>query len=452
MRAMGFAINRGGFVEMPSLMTPTMKGSPSGGVALQYIQGPHQEKSPSRWGLLFAPFAGASNLNVITVSREYGAGGGEVARRLAEGLGWELLDRELLHQAAAVEHVPDADLERLDEKEIRIADRFRLHPPHERYIHGVTEAARRAAARGNVILVGRGTRQLLGERAGCFHLRLVAPRDWRVERMVRLESWTPEQALARCLEMDGTRERFTRYFFGPAALQSNQYDLVVNTGRVPLDDVVAWVTALVRNEWIAETVTDFRARRVLTLARELGAGDTGFAPTLAAKLRLHDHDRDLLEQEAIRLGVPENELEKIDEQPAGIFQRLRSASLHQRYFAALGQIMSDLAARGDVLLVGRAGSRFLRVDLWAFHVRLVAPMTVRLQRVMEHRWLRAEPAQKLIAESDAQRSRFYQDYFGASWFDPLEYHMTVNSGRLGRLSVDLIAFAAERFWAGARRT
>jgi cytidylate kinase len=48
-------------------------------------------------------------MNVITVTREYGAGGGEVARRLAELLGWQLLDRELLHQAAAVEQVPDVE-------------------------------------------------------------------------------------------------------------------------------------------------------------------------------------------------------------------------------------------------------------------------------------------------------------------------------------------------------
>ena len=94
-------------------------------------------------------------MNVIAVSREYGAGGYEVARRLAEGLNWELLDRELLHQAAAVEHVPDAELERLDEKALSLADRFRLHPPHEKYLHGLREVARQAAARGNVVLVGR---------------------------------------------------------------------------------------------------------------------------------------------------------------------------------------------------------------------------------------------------------------------------------------------------------
>src|SRR6266568_7434326 len=114
-------------------------------------------------------------MNIITVSREYGAGGYEVARRLAEALGWELLDRQLLHQAAAVEHLPDAELERLDEKAVSLADRFRLHPPHQRYIHGLREAARQAAARGNVVLVGRGTGHLLRDLPGIFHLRLVAP-------------------------------------------------------------------------------------------------------------------------------------------------------------------------------------------------------------------------------------------------------------------------------------
>jgi cytidylate kinase len=388
-------------------------------------------------------------MNVVTVSREYGAGGGEVARCLAEALGWELLDRELLHQAAAVEHVPDADLERLDEKAVSTADRFRLHSPHQQYIHGLTEAARQAAARGNVVLVGRGTRQLLGDAPNSFHLRLVAPREWRVQRMAGLEGAVPERVLARCLEVDRIRERFTRYFFGAAALQPDQYDLVVNTGRVPLDDVVAGVTALLRNESVPAPVAGSAGRRVLTLARELGAGDTGFALTLGAKLSLRVWDRDLLEQEAVRLGVPESELEKIDEQPAGIFERFRPGSIYHRYFEALGQFMTELADRGDVLLVGRGGSRFLREDPRAFHVRLVAPMLVRVRRVMEHRWVREAQARQLIAESDTQRRRFCETSFGADWADPLEYHVTVNSGRLGPAAVDLVAFAAERSWGRA---
>jgi cytidylate kinase len=386
-------------------------------------------------------------MNVITVTREYGAGGYEVARRVAERLGWELLDRELLHRAAAVEHLPDAELERLDEKAVSLADRFRLHPPHQQYLHGLREAARQAAEKGNVVLVGRGTGQLLADLPNVFHLRLVADQQWRARRMATQEGWSFEQALARCTEEDRVRGRFTRYFFGPDALQPERYDLIVNTGRVALDEVIDCAVALVRAELAAEAPPASAGRRVLTLARELGAGDTGFAPTLATRLRLRDYDRDLLEQEAVRLGVPEAELEKIDEQPAGIFQRFRPGSLYQRYFEALGQLMNELAARGDVLIVGRGGSRFLREHPGAFHVRLVSPMSVRVERVMEHRWLREEPAKKLVAESDTQRRRFYQDYFGADWTDPLEYHLTANTGRLGPTAVDLLAFAAERFWA-----
>jgi cytidylate kinase len=385
-------------------------------------------------------------MRVVTITREYGAGGREVARRLAEALGWELLDHALLHQAAELEHLPDSELEPWDEKAVSMADRFRLHPPHERYLHGLTEATRRAAARGNIVLVGRGTRHLLGETPDALHVRLVAPRDKRAERMARLENWSTEEATARCIEVDRSRERFTRYFFGPDTLRPEEYDLVANTGRISLDNVVSCLVALVDRNWAEGDQAGSGGRRVLTLSRQLGAGETGFAPTLADRLGLRVYDRELLEQEAIRLGVTEAELEKVDEQPAGIFQRFRPGGLHQRYFETLGRLMGELAAEGDVLLVGRGGSRLLRDHPRAVHIRLVAPFPVRLRRVMEYRWLAEGPAGKLIAESDALRHRFYADYFGADWSDPLEYDVTVNSGRLGPSAVDLLVFAAGRYW------
>ena len=384
-------------------------------------------------------------MNVITVSREYGAGGGETGRLLAQALGWELLDRDLLHQAAAVEHVPDAELERLDEKEVGLIDRFRLHPPHQKYIHGLTGAVLQAAERGNVVLVGRGTRHLLGDRPGCFHVRLVAPLVWRVYRMAQREKLTQQQAMARCVEVDRIRERFTRYFFGADANRSDQYDLVANTGRLQPEDVAAIVADLIRSQTEARVAGDNRSR-VLTLSRQMGAGDSGFAQTLAERLGLKVYDRALLEQEAVRLGVTEEELEQVDEQPAGIFQHFRPGSLNQRYFDALGRLMRERADRGDVILVGRGGSRFLKENLRAFHVRLIAPMDQRVRRVMEYRWLREQPARQLLSESDEQRRRFLKSYFGADGADPLEYHVTANSGRLGPEAVDTIALAAERFW------
>ena len=179
----------------------------------------------------------------------------------------------------------------------------------------------------------------------------------------------------------------------------------------------------------------------------MGAGNSGFALTLGLRLSLRVFDRELLEYEAVRLGVSEAELEQVDEQPPGLWQRLRSGSLHHRYVAALEQLMKEQAERGNVLLVGRGGNRFLRDRPGAFHVRLVAEMPTRVRRVMEHRWLREEAARRLIAQSDSQRRRFHESCFNCDWSDPLEHHLTVNSGRLGPAAVDLIAAAATRHWA-----
>jgi cytidylate kinase len=389
-------------------------------------------------------------MRAITVSREFGAGGRDVARRLAAALGWELLDRELLHQAAELEHVSDAELEALDEKALSMADRFRLHPPHERYMHGLTEAARRAIARGNVVLVGRGTRQLVGDAPDVFHLRLEASQEWRARRIAQVEGRPLEEAFVRCTDEDRTRDRFMRYFFGEGTSRPVHYDLVLNTERVPFDDAVACVVALVRGNWPPAEANAGGGRRIVTLTGEMGAGDVGLAPTLADRLALDIYDRELLEHEAARLGVGVAELERVDEHPAGIFERFRAGSLHQRYFEALGQIVGELAERGDVILVGRGGSRFLEQAPGAYHVRLVAALGFRLRRVMEHRWLAEDAARNLIEKTDAWRRQFYETFFGVDWVSPLGYHVTVNTARLGPSVADLIAFLAARHWARQR--
>ncbi len=446
--AMEFAIKRGSAVALP-LITPTLRGYLPGGCYSSESE-PHRE-SLAPGGVFVCTLLRAVIMNVITVTRDYGAGGYEVAHLLAESLGWELLDRELLHRAAAVEHLPDAELERLDEKAISLADRFRLHPLHEKYIHGLREAARQAVVKGNVVLVGRGTAHLIEDAANVLHVRLVAPKVWRARRMAQREGWTYESALARCTQEDSIRDRFLRYFFGDLPSQLARYSLVFNTGRVPLNDVVASVVTLVSGDTCTEAeATLGDKQRVLTLSRELGAGEMSFAPPLGKRLDLHVYDRELLEQEATRLGVTEQEMEKIDEHSAGIFQRFRPGSLYQRYFEALGGLMMELAERGNVMLVGRGGNRFLSDYAPAFHVRLVAPMEIRLRRVMEHRWLREKQARQLIAQSDAERRSFYESYFGTDWTDPLEYHLTVNTGRLGPAAVDSVAVAAGRHWTGSQ--
>jgi cytidylate kinase len=387
-------------------------------------------------------------MNVLTVTRDYGAGGYEVAHDLAMALGWETLDRELLHRVANLEHLSDAEVERFDEKAISLTDRFRLHPPHQKYIEGLGRVAQEAAAKGNVILVGRGTGQLLTDVPNVFHLRLTAPREWRARRMAQMDGWTLDEALDRTAAQDGTRDRFTRYFFGDAPFHPTVYHAIFNTGRVPLADVVACVASLLRNE--AASGMAGTGRRVLTLSRELGTGETSLATVLAARLGLTVFDRERIEQAALRRGLSRTDLEKIDEQPSGILQRFHPGELHRRYFEALLDLMAELASGGGVLFAGRAANQFLRGDPRAFHVHAVAPMDARVRHVMERRWARESHARQLIAESDERRSHLLRWAFDADWADPLEYHLTVNTGRLGPDAVELIALAAGLHWGAGQ--
>lgn len=393
-------------------------------------------------------------MNAITISRDYGAGGAEVAAKLAAALGWELLDRELLHQAAALEHLPDAELERLDEHEIGLLDRFRLHPPHERYIHGLKEAALQAAARGNVVLVGRGVRELIGDAPNAMHLRLVAPRSWRAARMAFKEHWPEGEAEARIAAVDKTRERFQNYFFGAAAAEAARFDFIVNTARVPLDHVVAATVSLLRAPTTPEGKTHSpltthhapTGRRLVTLSRELGAWATEFAPRLARDLGLHVYDRELVEEESRRIGVSETQLRAMDEHAVSVVQRLMPGSLYHQYVDAMGPVMREVAKRGPALIVGRGGNRLLRDDPTAFHVRLIATHDFRVRRVMQYHWMRESPARDMLTADDAVRTRFFQHCFGAHWADPLEYHLVLNTGRLGESSVAVAADLARRHW------
>src|ERR1019366_9592174 len=124
---------------------------------------------------------------IVTVAREYGSGGGSIARLLAERLSWKLLDRclvERIAQAASVEPaVAEKFDERLDPWFNRLAEALWQSPGLRGYIGGPVPgwfdadvAARltrrvieEAAAMGNCVVVGRGSQCILQKREDAFH-------------------------------------------------------------------------------------------------------------------------------------------------------------------------------------------------------------------------------------------------------------------------------------------
>jgi cytidylate kinase len=163
-------------------------------------------------------------MRAITVSREYGSGGGEIAARLARKLGWQLIDHGVIEQAASELGVYKTEVEKHDEEYVestlsRILNRIQnfvtsIPAPTAietlAYQDTIRHIITAAANTGHVVIVGRGGQVLLADRREVLHIRVVAPLELRVAYVARREG----------LAMDAARTRSNSPGDGDATLTS----------------------------------------------------------------------------------------------------------------------------------------------------------------------------------------------------------------------------------------
>src|SRR5689334_9560916 len=128
---------------------------------------------------------------IITIEREYGSGGGDIARKLAERLNWKLWDNALTEEIAKLANVDASTVQSCDERVhgtfYRLARVFwrgsyeRSMPIANTFdaddmVRLVEQVLREAAEAGNCIFVGRGAPYFLRNRRDTFHVFLYAPR------------------------------------------------------------------------------------------------------------------------------------------------------------------------------------------------------------------------------------------------------------------------------------
>jgi cytidylate kinase len=184
-------------------------------------------------------------VRVITIAREYGAGGASVARRLAETLRWKLLDRELIAELAERLRCSAADVARYDEHPPSFLSRMmRAYwsgsvdtwsgAPRQPVIDADTLATmtadiiREAAELGSCVIVGRGSQCLLRERNDVFSVFLYAPREERLRRL-RQRHASESEAEAAMTEVDRLRAAYIRRYHGQDWTDRHLYDLMINS-------------------------------------------------------------------------------------------------------------------------------------------------------------------------------------------------------------------------------
>src|SRR6201997_48014 len=140
-------------------------------------------------------------IKIITVEREYGSGGGEIAKLLAERLGWKLWDHQLTEEIARLANCPQAVVERREERNdplyYRLFKSFlrgsyegsqnahKLNVVDSESILKITEqVVQHAAKKGDSVIVGRGSQHFLRNRSDTLRVFLYAPRENKVRRVL----------------------------------------------------------------------------------------------------------------------------------------------------------------------------------------------------------------------------------------------------------------------------
>jgi cytidylate kinase len=191
---------------------------------------------------------------VITISREGGSGGSRIADLVARRFDYTLLDRDVIDRICASSGTRRHIVEALDEHvrsqvanwcEAMVAQHY---TDSSDYVRFLLETICSIAALGGVVVVGRGSNIIVGPERG-LHVRVVAPRDERVQRVVDEARLDRREADREVTARDRDRAEFIRKVFGRKIADPAGYDLVINTGGLSLDEAVDVIAEAARRKF-----------------------------------------------------------------------------------------------------------------------------------------------------------------------------------------------------------
>jgi len=201
---------------------------------------------------------------IVAISRQFGSGGAWIGRAVAQQLGFQYADREILAAAARQLKVEAADLEPMEERIASIWERigtlFALGAPDTPFIpptlSSVTESRlfaveqeviRSIAAHGNAVIVGRGAAHILGASSEVLRVFLHAPLQDRITLAMAEYGFTDrKEAETIVRRSDAARANFIRTMLKKSWCDASLYDVTLDTTVVGLERCVEIVVELVR--------------------------------------------------------------------------------------------------------------------------------------------------------------------------------------------------------------
>lgn len=163
----------------------------------------------------------------------------------------------------------------------------------------------------------------------------------------------------------------------------------------------------------------------VTISRQMGSLGMEVAQATAELLHYRTIRQELIKAAALRAGTPEMMLAFIDD--LGLLDVCPSPESCLAFRIATYELMHEYAARGGVVIVGRAGQVILDDSPSTLHVRVIAPLNVRIERVAFAQAISASAAQAQIEASDHNRKNYLHRFYQVDWSDPSLYHLVINT-------------------------
>jgi cytidylate kinase len=222
---------------------------------------------------------------VITFSRQAHSGTRDLARLLADRLGYRYVSRDELTQAVTARSGLDRTPQTAESegRALSILEQLgeQLSGDRATYYAALKAVVTELAMADNVVLVGHGAGQFLGDLRSVVRVFVVAPMEDRVARVMAEGETDPERARRLIEEQDRESAAYLRYLFGIDWLDPHQWDLVINAGRASqsaaLDMLAHYVESLVRSQAEHDTLSRLqltsRLEQVLLADPELGVAN-----------------------------------------------------------------------------------------------------------------------------------------------------------------------------------
>lgn len=205
---------------------------------------------------------------IITINRENGSGGREIARRLGEMLGLKVYDKSILEEIVQKYNLNKEEIERIKAQKTNLWSDFcqfyrqfsaagnsyqnedRKITSRELY-YAEAQIMRNLASQESCIIVGRSGFHVFKDNPDALSIFIIADREARIKRIAQKEG-VDEKTAAKFIEKtDTARDNFTKTFAGTSRYDARNYDITLNVSRFSTEAIAAFLAENIKRKMAA---------------------------------------------------------------------------------------------------------------------------------------------------------------------------------------------------------